>query len=491
MSTFIVNLMGNFPISNQKSPFRKNNFYKFLKFRPFLIKLNNLDTPESKINSIDELKDGKLFFVLIHLIFNKTNHLYTIHEEDNTDNNASNDYFTSIKLVIEEKFLIRNGIDYEKARCGNVIELSKICLVILSNGIGFENESIIKSCERLNLELYEIMTNFYFIAEKNKSKFPPNSIELYEKLLLEKNVTSLNDQPMPTLASSSKSSYSSSASFSSTINCRITNLSNEIYSFNDYEDDEAIYSSLKDGIRGGGGGGGMGNARLEEGNFLEKRNYENKLHKKDVYIYELELELDERQEKINFLIKTLNELKRQRTKLNEDLAIEYNMLVKEVEQEKHAKNMLEQKCCQMSFLLAEKNESQLMLEKMNTTLSDQVKFLTRRIEQTNSLKKSEAENVSHKQLQTVESKLKTKVETKSTLLNEKLIVGLLNQYKLLEKCLMNINQKLDILKNDCNDRVDELASQNAMHTNLINSLEAKMACDLLSQKNVINFAKFF
>jgi hypothetical protein len=443
-----------------------------------------LDTPESKINSIDELKDGKLFFVLIHLILNKTNHLYTIHEEDITDCSTTYDYFTSIKLVIEEKFFIRNGIDYEKARCGNVIELSKICLIILSNGIGLENESIIKSCERLNLELYEIMTNFYFIAEKNKSKFPPNSIELYEKLLLEKNVTSLNDQPMPSFASSSNSS---SASFSSTINCRITNLSNEIYSFNDDEDDEAIYSSLKDGIRGGGGG--MGNMRLEESNFLEKRNYENKLHKKDVYIYELELELDERQQKINFLIKTLNELKRQRTQLNEDLAIEYNMLVKGVEQEKHAKNMLEQKCCQMSFLLAEKNESQLLLEKMNTTLSEQVKFLTRRLEQTNSLKKSEVENVSLKQLQTVESKFKTQ-ETKSTFLNEKLIVSLLNQYKQLEKCLMNINQKLDVLKYDCNDRVDELANQNAMHKNLINSLEAKMASDLISQKNVINRAQF-
>ena len=55
---------------------------------------------------------------------------------------------------------------------------------------------------------------------------------------------------------------------------------------------------------------------------------------------------------------------------------------------------------------------------------------------------------------------------------------------------MNINQKLDVLKYDCNDRVDELANQNAMHKNLINSLEAKMASDLISQKNVMNHSKF-
>lgn len=403
---------------------------------------------------------------MINLILKKTNNLYTIHEEADSDN-----YFTPIKQTLEEKFGIKNGINYEKARRGDHIELTKMCLVILSNGIAVENEFIIRSCEKLDLDLYEIMTNFYNIAEKNKSRFPPNTIELYEQILFEKANTS---------------SSSSSLSLSSSFNCKI-NISNEIYSINNDEDDDAIYSSLK--LEEPTDKGSDYHENQEEIFFLEKRNLENKIHKKDTYIYELEIELEERQQKINCLIKSLDDLKRMRTRLNEEFTNDYNILVKEMEQEKHEKNMLEQKCQQMSLLLVEKNESQLMLEKMNTTLSDQVKFLTRRLEQETKQTSSENNTNTLRQSQTIETTFRT---NETFFPNENLIVNLFNQYKKLDVCLTDIDEKMCTLKHEYNERIDELVNQNAMQLNLINMLEAKTESVFRKQnvcKNLIRLKK--
>ena len=387
--------------------------------------------PGSNISSIELLKDGRLFSSLVNMILSKGNDLYTIHEDDN--------FFPSIKLAIE-KFHIHVGIDYDKAQHGNEFELAKISLVILSNGIAVENECIIKSCERLNLDLYEIMTNFYSIVEKNKSKFPPHSIDLYEKLLMDKNM----------IFCSNPFSTSSSSSLSSAYNCKISSLPHDMYSFND---DEAIYSSIKlssDVLR-------------EENSFLEKRNFENKLHQKDIIICQLENELDEKQDKINFLLRTLTELKQMRDKMNEDLAIEHDILVNELEQEKRSKIIYEQKCRHLSHLLREKNEKQTILEKMNASLLDKLeKFNKKHYENKNDFK----------QLQLHETKMKSEFDSK--FLNEQLLIGLFNQCKLLDLNLITVSQNLEALRYEYGIRIEEISNTNVAYQNKISSLESKL-----------------
>ena len=143
----------------------------------------------------------------------------------------------------------------------------------------------------------------------------------------------------------------------------------------------------------------------------------------------------------------------------------------------------------MSLLLVEKNESQLMLEKMNTTLSDQVKFLTRRLEQETKQTSSENNTNTLRQSQTIETTFRT---NETFFPNENLIVNLFNQYKKLDVCLTDIDEKMCTLKHEYNERIDELVNQNAMQLNLINMLEAKTESVFRKQnvcKNLIRLKK--
>ena len=136
-----------------------------------------MDSPLPKITSLESLSNGALFVYLINLILRKTAKEAACKIED-----AENP-FALIKPIIETEFRIQTGIEYKLAQDGDEHELAKISLILLSNGVALDNEHVIKACEKLSTDQYEIMTDFYTIAERNKSKFPPVSAHVYELFL--------------------------------------------------------------------------------------------------------------------------------------------------------------------------------------------------------------------------------------------------------------------------------------------------------------------
>ena len=216
------------------------------------------------------------------------------------------------------------------------------------------------------------------------------------------------------------------------------------------------------------------NAKLdEEKHFVVKRNLENKLQQRDLLIYELEMELNDKQATINRLMGTLSDLKLMRAKINDDLTIEYEQISKEVEREKNAKHLLEQKCKQMSHLLTEKAENQKNLEKHNALLVEQVKFLTRSVELCNQ-KEVEQASITLGQLRDYEQRLK------ANYVNEQVVLALFSQYDKLGAHLMRLNDKLDNMQCECQEKINEMTNEAIRQQEVIRSLEAQ-----LMQKQVV------
>ena len=127
---------------------------------------------DSKITFISELKNGKLLLNLIKLINSKRKNL----EEQKVDKNNKRDVFAFIKSIIETRFFIKKGIDYEKASEGDESELAKIAFIILIKASFKEVEAVHKSFKTIDKFYYEIIMVFYEIIKEYKRN--PQAIEL-------------------------------------------------------------------------------------------------------------------------------------------------------------------------------------------------------------------------------------------------------------------------------------------------------------------------
>ena len=94
-----------------------------------------------------------------------------------------NDRFDLINMVMVTEFNITDGFNLSQAIQGDELELAKIVLIILANGVSLENKEINDSFERLEKIHFETMEAFYSITESHKAKFPPIDVKIYEEFL--------------------------------------------------------------------------------------------------------------------------------------------------------------------------------------------------------------------------------------------------------------------------------------------------------------------
>jgi septal ring factor EnvC (AmiA/AmiB activator) len=331
---------------------------------------------------------------------------------------------------------------------GDEFELGKIALIILSNGVALENKKIIESCENLDLKLYEIITDFYSILEREKSKFPPTSVALYEERLL---IYNTNRKLMELNGTSSQiESWENTVSHFSCSPCP---------SYSTFIRDKKRKNFELDEDK-------------ERDQYFKMRSLEKDLLKKEILIFDLEDEVKEKQQKIDELSKKIREYESILPKLNsyEQRAYEYDILIKEYEAMKKSKSLLQESFVKISYDLIEESENQEFLKSTNSILADQVDKLNNELE---CLKQKEKENlVEIERLKQCESTLNTELIIKMK--NEKVFKALLDKMDQLEMRLVYSSEKLDHINYTYKHRIEDLENHNAQYQSINNAFKAQL-----------------
>jgi len=363
-------------------------------------------------------------------------------------NDSISNRYDLIKTVIETRFSINEGINYMNASQGDEFELGKIALIILSNGVALENKKIIESCENLDLKLYEIITDFYSILEREKSKFPPTSVALYEERLL---IYNTNRKLMELNGTSSQiESWENTVSHFSCSPCP---------SYSTFIRDKKRKNFELDEDK-------------ERDQYFKMRSLEKDLLKKEILIFDLEDEVKEKQQKIDELSKKIREYESILPKLNsyEQRAYEYDILIKEYEAMKKSKSLLQESFVKISYDLIEESENQEFLKSTNSILADQVDKLNNELE---CLKQKEKENlVEIERLKQCESTLNTELIIKMK--NEKVFKALLDKMDQLEMRLVYSSEKLDHINYTYKHRIEDLENHNAQYQSINNAFKAQL-----------------
>jgi hypothetical protein len=137
-----------------------------------------------KIKAISELADleflgnigRKLINVLPSQDVNELNNVKELLHSNQIDNYQFVQY-----LCI--KCQIQSGINFDSAKNGNEFELAKITCIFLINGIAYDQREICEASELLDTKNYTRIQILYDILETKKLKFPPNDISYYEEFL--------------------------------------------------------------------------------------------------------------------------------------------------------------------------------------------------------------------------------------------------------------------------------------------------------------------
>jgi hypothetical protein len=134
------------------------------------------------LTDFKELKDGSMLIYLVKLILLQAKN-NDFKEHASIKITDINDRFDLINMVMVTEFNISSGFNLSQAIQGDELELAKIVLIILTNGVSLENREINESFEKLEKIHYETMEAFYSITESHKSKFPPIDVKIYEEFL--------------------------------------------------------------------------------------------------------------------------------------------------------------------------------------------------------------------------------------------------------------------------------------------------------------------
>jgi hypothetical protein len=222
---------------------------------------------------------------------------------ENFDPDDAATRFEFISMVITSKFLIKSGFDVSLAEEGNEIELSKMTLIILSNGAGLEIKEVIDAFEALGKADYELFQEFYALVEQQKLKFPPNSIESYETFLFMK-----FDRDRKSLAKGgAECNHNSMLSDSFQTDSPARKLmSSEQYLLSPMS--KASLSSPREKS--------FNRKKIEETYFNEKKRLEKEISNKDNLIYELNAEISEQRAEMEEIKKKMEESERKQVEFN-------------------------------------------------------------------------------------------------------------------------------------------------------------------------------
>ena len=252
-----------------------------------------------------ELKDGSFLVYLVKLILLQAkNNDFKEHATIKIDD--INDRFDLINMVMVTEFSISSGFNLTQALQGDEIELAKIALIILANGVSLENKEINESFEKLDKSHYETMEAFYLITESHKSKFPPTSVSIYEEFVFlssryfgERSVNSTpsrNSKQSSFLTSTPHHNHKSVSSSSSGGANYLLSPMGKV----------SIQSPREKHIR----------KRLEEDFFNERKKLEKELVNKDNLIYDLKYEITEHKVKLEEFSNQIENFKRQQIDFN-------------------------------------------------------------------------------------------------------------------------------------------------------------------------------
>lgn len=246
---------------------------------------------QQKITYIKELKDGALLFHLIGIIVMSSD------QEDSVEIKSSDvgERFEIINMVVTNKFLVESGLDIVEAMGGNEIELSKLSLVILSNGVALEIKEITDAFEKV--DDFELYNTFYAMCEAHKIKFPPTSIELYEKFIFMPGAKSSHRKENRRITGLAEH-------FSPSSPVRRKLQSSENYLTSPMQK-VALFSPREKHKR-----------KNEEEFFIEKKNLEKEIRSRDNLIYDLQFEIQEKHATIDEIKMRIEEFERRQIEFN-------------------------------------------------------------------------------------------------------------------------------------------------------------------------------
>ena len=134
------------------------------------------------MTSFRDLKDGSMLIHLVKLILLQAKN-NDFKEHASIKIADVSDRFDLINMVMVTEFNVSSGFNLGLAVHGDEVELAKVALILLANGVSLENREINDAFEKLDKSHCETMEAFYAIAESHKSKFPPMCVNVYEEFL--------------------------------------------------------------------------------------------------------------------------------------------------------------------------------------------------------------------------------------------------------------------------------------------------------------------
>ena len=253
------------------------------------------------MSSFRELKDGSFLIYLVKLILLQAkNSDFKEHASIKIDD--INDRFDLINMVLVTEFHISTGFCLTQAVHGDEIELAKLALIILANGVALENREINEAFEKLDKSHYETMEAFYSITESQKSKFPPTSVSIYEEFVFLPSryfgERSLNNPSTPSRASAKQH-----ASFITSTPHNHRQTSSYVLS---PVQKVGVQSPREKLLR----------KKMEEDFYAERKKFEKELANKDNLIYDLKYEISEHKSKLDECVNQIETLKRRQVDFN-------------------------------------------------------------------------------------------------------------------------------------------------------------------------------
>ena len=359
-----------------------------------------------------------------------------------------NDRFALVKVIMETKFSIAEGIDYERAVQGDEFELAKIAYIILAHGSSYEVREINESFEKLEKPQCDIMDSFYWLIDQHKLKFPPKSIKLYEEFLC---------MPSSTRRSISKEFKNASPGSAHSSHTPRSASANVSYLLSPMQ--KACLFSPRDKSK----------KKMDDFEFFnEKKKLEKEIQNKDMSIYDLQYEIKEKEQQIGEYRQKYEDCKRKLTEMSgfKERAYEYESLSEKFSSIEKDKVYYEEKCKKYANELVILNS----LQTANEQLENKVNYMKKDIE---ILEKKEKENLLELQrLRSCERELNGAFESKKQ--KEKEIIDLIDRNANLEAQLLSSNEKCKKLKSETDEMIDQLSGENALLLNEKSSLEAQL-----------------
>jgi hypothetical protein len=434
-----------------------------------------------KITGLKELKEGSFLFYLVRLCMLNSNNKQSQAERDAIEAQTSqirdqSTYFEIIDMVYREKFLITTGLDLQLAQQGNEIELAKLSIIVLANGVALEVNEILQPFDQLDKANFDVFNMLYVICDKKKAKFPPNEIHIYELFLFQANNNNNNNRN--SLSGGDASNFSMTNSYSNNNNNSNNNTNHQINNDNFSPDSPVRKNSSSENMLSPFSRTSLNSPshhqrqlrkRLEEEFFREKKKLQKEIVQRDDQVYELNVELEENKMQLDAVLSRIVEFERRLVDFNKykEKSYEYDLLLPQHDDLEKEKVHYEQKCKQLSTSLATLKGVNEQNEKLETQLAHLSTVC-------GNLEKKEKVHIQELQhLRNCAHQMKASED--NCLQKEAKILELISENNELQQLKQEVHDQVKKIKSQYEDAADTLQGENALLLNEKSSLVAQLA----------------